>query len=126
MFIKAYQFEDLTLSVICFSVMFNFCNAYFNGVCLFQLCQPSPLDIPRVTVGLALFAVGMNINKQADRTLTELKAAAIKSGEKYRIPTRGLFEYVTAPNYFGELIEWTGFWIIAWSISTVPLLLTLF
>lgn len=30
---------------------------------------------------------------------------------QYQIPRGGLFEYVSAPHYLGEIIEWTGFCI---------------
>ena len=34
----------------------------------------------------------------------------------------GLFTYVTAANYFSEMIEWTGFAIACWNISSVVFL----
>eukprot|EP00689_Sawyeria_marylandensis_P001967 EC822795.1.p1 GENE.EC822795.1~~EC822795.1.p1 ORF type:complete len:184 (-),score=34.36 EC822795.1:86-637(-) len=30
---------------------------------------------------------------------------------KYRIPYGGLFKYISAANYWGELVEWLGMWI---------------
>jgi len=32
------------------------------------------------------------------------------------IPHRGLFKYISCPNYFGEILEWTGWAIATWSI----------
>lgn len=29
----------------------------------------------------------------------------------------GLFEYITAANYFGEVIEWCGYALASWSIQ---------
>ena len=28
-----------------------------------------------------------------------------------------MFRYVTSANYFGEIVEWTGFAILTWSLS---------
>lgn len=33
------------------------------------------------------------------------------------LPRGGMFRYVTSANYFGEIVEWTGFAILTWSAS---------
>ena len=33
------------------------------------------------------------------------------------LPRGGMFRYVTSANYFGEIVEWTGFAILTWSLS---------
>jgi 3-oxo-5-alpha-steroid 4-dehydrogenase 1 len=39
-----------------------------------------------------------------------------KPGETgYKIPTGGLFDYITGANFFGEIVEWTGFAIASCS-----------
>ncbi|KAJ1619216.1 3-oxo-5-alpha-steroid 4-dehydrogenase-domain-containing protein [Pavlovales sp. CCMP2436] len=68
---------------------------------------------PRFGLGLALFAVGMFINIQADHILINLR----KPGETgYKIPRGGAFEYVSGANFFGECLEWTGFAIACWNL----------
>jgi 3-oxo-5-alpha-steroid 4-dehydrogenase 1 len=42
----------------------------------------------------------------------------------YKIPVRGLFEYVTGANFFAEIIEWIGFSIA--SCSPTAAIFTLF
>ena len=41
-----------------------------------------------------------------------------KDNEKkhYHLPTGGLYNYVSSPNYLGEIIEWTGWAIATWSL----------
>ena len=34
----------------------------------------------------------------------------------YQIPKGGLYEYVSSPNYMGEIIEWSGWAIATWSL----------
>ena len=35
----------------------------------------------------------------------------------YAIPHGGGFEWVSAPNYLGELIEWSGWALATWSLA---------
>ncbi len=68
---------------------------------------------PRFLVGVALFILGFVINTHADTVLIHLR----KPGETgYKMPRGGLYEVVTCPNYFGEMLEWVGFAIASWSL----------
>jgi len=59
--------------------------------------------------GLAIWAIGMFINIQADSILLNLR----KPGETgYKIPHGGMFEYVSGANFLGEILEWYG-WALA-------------
>jgi len=33
------------------------------------------------------------------------------------IPRGWLFEYISCPHYFGELLEWAGWALMTWSVS---------
>ncbi|GFR68107.1 3-oxo-5-alpha-steroid 4-dehydrogenase [Elysia marginata] len=35
----------------------------------------------------------------------------------YYIPYGGLFELVSCPNYFGELVQWIGWALATWSLA---------
>ena len=39
-----------------------------------------------------------------------------KSKKHYYIPDGGLYDYISSPNYFGEIIEWSGWAIATWSM----------
>lgn len=70
------------------------------------------LTDPRFLVGVAVFATGYYINRKADAMLAALR----KPGETgYRIPRGWLYEYVSCPNYLGELTIWVGWTIATWS-----------
>ena len=70
------------------------------------------LDDPRIWLGIAVFLVGFAINFHADHVLIRLR----DQGGGYRIPTGGLYRWITCPNYFGEMLEWAG-----WAIATLSL-----
>lgn len=70
------------------------------------------LTDPRFVLGLALFAFGWHVNRKADAMLAALR----KPGETgYKIPRGWLYERISCPNYFGELLIWTGWSIATWS-----------
>jgi protein-S-isoprenylcysteine O-methyltransferase Ste14 len=64
-------------------------------------------------VGIGLFAAGFLIHVWADRSLRNLRAPG-EGG--YKVPRGGLFEYVSNPNYFGEITEWLGWALATWSV----------
>jgi len=61
-------------------------------------------------VGLVVFVVGAAVNVQSDAALRDLRRkrdTGVDTG--YAIPRGGCFEYVSCANYFGEILEWSGF-----------------
>jgi len=94
---------------------FNVMNGYANGYYLFQRGVPYPPEwmlSPRFLCGAALFLLGFVINLRSDAILRRLK---VEGGDEYRIPRGGLFRIISCPNYFGEIVEWSGFAVMTWS-----------
>ncbi|KAM4591011.1 3-oxo-5-alpha-steroid 4-dehydrogenase 2b [Odontesthes bonariensis] len=70
----------------------------------------------RYKIGLLVFYIGMAVNIHSDYILRNLR----KPKEVvYKIPTGGLFEYVSGANYLGEIVEWFGYAVATWSVPTV-------
>lgn len=109
--------KEMPLSVIFMGVTFNLFNAYINSRYLFEFSGGYPLRWlmdPRFIIGIALFVTGFVINRWADDKLHHLR----KPGETgYKIPSGGLYNLISSPNYFGEIIEWTGWALATWSIA---------
>ncbi len=94
---------------------FNVFNAYLNGRWLSSHDYPVAwLWSPQFLVGAALFFTGLGVNLWADAVLLSLR----QPGETgYRVPQGGLYRFVSCPNYLGELLEWLGFALAAWSLA---------
>jgi len=109
----------MTLLVVGLGFLFNFLNAYLNGRYLFNLSGGFGLewlDGPKFVIGAALFVIGFIINRHADWTLRNLRC----QGEVgYRIPSGGLYRWISCPNYCGEILIWTGWAIATWSLPGV-------
>ena len=96
---------------------FNIVNSYMNARWLTALAPSYPaawLADPRFLAGAALFVTGYAINQHADYVLLHLRAPG-ESG--YKIPRGGMYRFITCPNYFGEIVEWTGWAIATWSLA---------
>jgi protein-S-isoprenylcysteine O-methyltransferase Ste14 len=115
--------QGITVVTVILGVFFNFGNGYLNGRYLFTLAEPYGLEWikdPRFIIGVILFFVGYSINMHSDSVLRALR----KPGETgYKIPQKGIFRYVTSANYFGEIVEWTGFAIATWSPGALVFLI---
>jgi protein-S-isoprenylcysteine O-methyltransferase Ste14 len=106
----------MAVAVMLSGVVFNVWNGYINGRWLFHFApdrDASWLLDPRFLVGAAIFFAGFTINLRADSILRNLR----KPGESgYKIPYGGLYKFISCPNYFGEIVEWSGFALATWSI----------
>ena len=109
----------MPLSIILMGALFNTLNALMQGGWIFFF---SPSDAYPVSwlgslpfvLGTALFFYGMFINIQSDGIIRNLRQPG---DTNHYLPKGGMFRYVTSANYFGEVLEWTGFAILTWSLS---------
>ncbi len=108
--------KHFPLLLVVFAFVFNSLNGYANGTFLADSGVSTAGDFlssVRVCVGIALFAAGFLTHMWADRDLRRLRAPG---DESYKIPRGGLWEYVSNPNYFGEITEWCGWALATWSL----------
>jgi 3-oxo-5-alpha-steroid 4-dehydrogenase 1 len=82
------------------------------------------LTDPRFVVGVVVYALGLAINVHSDHVLRHLRTEQeLASGERvYRIPTGGLYRWVSSPSYLGEIIAWAGFACFTWGLPGVFIL----
>ena len=108
--------KKMPLTIVFSALFFNGMNGFLNGYYLGYL---APEDQPGITlnivIGLVLFFGGMYINRETDSRLISLR----KEKEGYSIPQGWLFKWISCPNHFGEIVEWIGFALVAWSVPAV-------
>ena len=109
----------MPVSIMLMGVVFNVLNGFMQGEWLFYLAPADRyttgwLTSPAVIIGTLIFLSGMAINWHSDNVIRHLR----KPGDtRHYLPQKGLYRYVTSANYFGELVEWTGFAILTWSAA---------
>ena len=107
--------KRMALAIAGLAIAFNSLNAYVNArwISQFGVYGNSWLLDPRFIAGVSVFVLGFGINLKADQILLNLR----KPGETgYKVPRGWLYEYVTCPNYLGEILEWLGFALATWSL----------
>lgn len=107
--------KQIPLLIVFSALFFNTVNGFLNGFFLGEL-QETPIlwHQPRFLTGLAIFLAGAALNLLADNSLLRLR----QPGETgYKIPQNQLFRRISCPNHLGEIIEWTGFAIMAWNLA---------
>ena len=118
-FMTRTKHKKIPLSIVLMGIFFNFVNADLNGYFMshfFDGQELTPLLTFRFGFGLFLFVIGMYINIRADYKLIKLRKTATNG---YKIPRGWLFDFISCPNYFGEILEWLGFAVIAWNLPAL-------
>jgi len=108
--------KTMPVLVCLLALVFQLVNSYINARWISQFggYADSWLGDPRLWIGAALFLGGWLINQKADAMLFALR----KPGESgYKIPRGWLYDYVSCPNYLGEILEWIGWAIATWSLA---------
>lgn len=119
--------KKMPVLIVINAIVFNIMNAGLNGYYLGELSNTNYdshwLTSWNFIVGLVLFLSGAFINNKADTILINLRAPG-ESG--YKIPKGFLFDYISSPNLFGEIIEWGGFALMAWNLPALTFLIWTF
>lgn len=111
--------KKIPVLIVIFAICFNAVNGWTNGTYFgagWGRYDWNWLIDPRFLAGMAILVFGAVINVKADATLLALRA---KHETGYQVPRGGLFERVSCPNFFGEIIEWTGFAIACWNLPAL-------
>lgn len=111
--------SKMPLGIIVMGVVFNLLNACMQGCWIFYLAPEGMytsqwLLSPQFIAGASLFFLGMGINIHSDRIIRHLRQPGDTG---HYLPRGGMFRYVSSANYFGEIIEWTGFAVLTWSAA---------
>ncbi|HJN54440.1 MAG TPA: DUF1295 domain-containing protein [Flavobacteriaceae bacterium] len=107
--------KKIPLVIVCSGFIFNLINGVFVGYELGFILENNFSLSPNFIIGIIVFSVGVYINKSTDNKLISLRSES----KGYQIPEGGLFNYISCPNHFGEIIEWLGFAIILWNLSAL-------
>ena len=112
----------MPVSIAISAFIFNLINVSIQafGIFYFTQYQENWLSSPIFIIGLTIFILGMIINIKSDYIINDLKK---QNGPGYHIPNSFMYKYLSAPNYFGEIIEWIGWAILTFSISGVVFLI---
>lgn len=117
--------SQMPVAIMLMGVVFNLLNGYIQGEWLFFL---APEDLYtsdylcqiNFWIGILVFFLGMGINWHSDYVIRHLRQPG---DTRHYLPEKGLYHWVTSGNYFGELLEWTGFalatsspaaWVFVW------------
>ncbi len=108
--------KRMPLAAVIFGFVFNSINGFLNGYAISNLA-PHLLDngwltSPGFIIGIILMITGVSINIHSDNVLRNLR----KPGETgYKVPHGGMYRFISVPNYFGEIVEWCGLALAAWT-----------
>ena len=119
--IRQKQTTKCPIVIVLSAIFFNTINGFTNGYFLGYLAQYDFNYVYSIQfiIGLFVLIIGVFINVKSDNTLIGIK----KKYNDYQIPNGFMYKYISCPNYFGEIIEWFGFYIMT---ASAPALIFVF
>lgn len=114
-FILRTKGKKMPVAIMSSAIFFNLINGFFIGYYLgnYASYEDEWLASPFFIIGVLIFLFGLTINWTSDWKLINLR----KPGETgYKIPKGGMFNRISCPNHFGEIVEWTGFAIMTFAL----------
>lgn len=109
--------SKMPIVIMLMGLVFNTINGYIQGYWIFFCSDLYTIDwltTPQFIIGAIVFFIGWGINQHSDYVIRHLRAPG---DTKHYLPKKGFYRYVTSANYFGEIVEWTGFAIATWSLA---------
>jgi len=110
--------KKIPIAIVASAFFFNMVNGVFNGYFL-TLVQFESISEFYLILGFIIFIIGFYINISSDNLLIKLRT----NQKGYVIPNGKLFNYVSCPNFFGEIIEWLGFAIMTLNPGSLSFLI---
>ena len=107
--------KQMPVVIMLSALAFNAVNGCVISLGLQALPATAPLAAPSL-LGLLLFLGGAWINIRADNTLLALRT---RHDQGYHIPRGGAFEWVSCPNFSGEILQWCGFALLCWNLPAL-------
>ncbi|WP_373024711.1 DUF1295 domain-containing protein [Thioalkalivibrio sp.] len=98
------------------------------GLPMLAVIQAEELRWPLAAAGLVVWATGLFFEAVADAQMARFRADPANRGQ---VMDRGLWRYSRHPNYFGEIVVWIGFGLLAlaaggwWAVPSAVLMILL-
>lgn len=110
--------KKIPIAIVASAFFFNLINGFLNGYFI-SLINFESLSFTYIISGLLIFIIGFYVNVSSDNKLIKLRT----NQKDYVIPKGGLFNYVSCPNFLGEIIEWLGFAIMTLNLGSISFLI---
>lgn len=107
--------KTFPLALVLFAIAFNVLNGYNNAMAL-QDSAAAGRTLPSLhfAVGALIFVAGFVLHLWADAIIRALR----RPGERgYAVPHGGPFRWCGNPNYLGEIVMWSGWAVLTWSLA---------
>jgi protein-S-isoprenylcysteine O-methyltransferase Ste14 len=111
---------SMPVAVVAMAVLFNGFNGTLNGLHFVRHADwydTSWLASPAFIAGLLVFAGGFYITKRSDAILRQLREDSDNGSteSRYKVPQGFLYRWIACPNYFGECVQWFGWFLMTLS-----------